>query len=140
MCFIQRGRFAAQGVPEGQAMYLHSQVHFHMVLPQRDRFAGPGALETSGAFSGAGLVHFHMDLIQKVRFAGPGAPESPAMHLPLLLGRCCGSGASSKLAWKCHLIILKTSQQFHGGRGRVARDTPRKTQAQEKKVEKGGSF
>ena len=58
-------------------------------------------------------VHFHMVLTQRGRFAGPGAPESRAVHLPLLLGRCCASGASSKLAWKCHLIIPKTSQQSH---------------------------
>ena len=39
------------------------------------------------------------------------APESPWVHL---LGPCCSvSGASSKLAWKCHLIIPKTSQQSH---------------------------
>ena len=66
-----------------------------------------------------------MVLTPRCRFAvGPGPPEIQALH-PLLLLRlpwccCCASGASSKLAWKCHLIILKTSQQSHGGRGQSA--------------------
>ena len=80
-----------------------------------------------------------MVLTQRGRFAGPGAPESRAVHLPLLLGRCCASGASSKLAWKCHLIILKTSQQSHGGRGRSG-GTLLKKLRRRKKEEKTEGF
>ena len=82
------------------------------------------------------VVHFQVVLTQGGRFSGAGAPESWAVHLPLLLACCCASGASSKLAWKCHLIILKTSQQFHGGRGGRVAQHSQKTHAEEKRGEK----